>query len=112
MTVYVKNLTINGGETFSEDITLFSADGTGVVDLTGFTAQSQIRKTAASYQFADFTVGITNPTQGLVNVSIASTINEIFSIYTTIPVPKCPISFTLLYAQFGSYLIPYFTKKL
>ena len=47
MTVYVKNLTINGGETFSEDITLFSADGTGVVDLTGFTAQSQIRKTAA-----------------------------------------------------------------
>ena len=78
MTVYVKNLTINGGETFSEDITLFSADGTGVVDLTGFTAQSQIRKTAASYQFADFTVGITNPTQGLVNVSIASTINERF----------------------------------
>ena len=78
MTVYVKNLTINGGETFSEDITLFSADGTGVVDLTGFSAQSQIRKTAASYQFADFTVGITNPTQGLVNVSIASTINERF----------------------------------
>ena len=78
MTVYVKNLTINGGETFSEDITLFRADGTGVVDLTGFTAQSQIRKTAASYQFADFTVGITNPTQGLVNVSIASTINERF----------------------------------
>ena len=78
MTVYVKNLTINGGETFSEDITLFSADGTGVVYLTGFTAQSQIRKTAASYQFADFTVGITNPTQGLVNVSIASTINERF----------------------------------
>ena len=76
MTVYVKNLTINGGETFSEDITLFSADGTGVVDLTGFSAQSQIRKTAASYQFADFTVGITSAAQGLINVSVASTINE------------------------------------
>ena len=77
MTVYVKNLTINGGETFSEDITLFSADGTGVVDLTGFTAQSQIRKTAAHYQFADFTVGITSAAQGLVNVSVASTINAV-----------------------------------
>ena len=76
MTVYVKNLTINGGETFSEDITLFSADGTGVVDLTGFSAQSQIRKTAASYQFADFTVGITSAAGGVVNVSVASTINE------------------------------------
>ena len=76
MTVYVKNLTINGGETFSEDITLFSADGTGVVDLTGFTAQCQIRKTAASYQFADFTVGITSAAGGVVNVSVASTINE------------------------------------
>ena len=78
MTVYVKNLTINGGETFSEDITLFSADGTGVVDLTGFTAQSQIRKTAASYQFADIQVGIKSAAEGLVNVSIASTINERF----------------------------------
>ena len=78
MTVYRKNITVNVGEDFNEDLTIFSADGTGVVDLTGFTAQSQIRKTAASYQFADFTVGITNPTQGLVNVSIASTINERF----------------------------------
>ena len=76
MTVYVKNFTINGGETFSEDLTIFSADGTGVVDLTGFTAQSQIRKTAAHYQFADFTVGITSAAQGVVNVSVASTINE------------------------------------
>ena len=78
MTVYVKNLTINGGETFSEDITLFSADGTGVVDLTGFSAQSQIRKTAAHYQFADIQVGIKSAAEGLVNVSIASTINEKF----------------------------------
>ena len=30
MTVYVKNITINTGETFSEDLTLLSADGTGV----------------------------------------------------------------------------------
>ena len=59
MTVYVKNLTINGGETFSEDITLFSADGTGVVDLTGFTAQSQIRKTAAPVSYTHLTLPTT-----------------------------------------------------
>ena len=76
MTVYRKNISINVGETFSENLTLLSADGSGVVDLTGFTAQSQIRKTAAHYQFADFTVGITSAAQGLVNVSVASTINE------------------------------------
>ena len=76
MTVYVKNLTINGGETFSEDITLFSADGTGVVDLTGFTAQSQIRRTAAAYQFADIQVNFVNAGEGSVNISIARTITE------------------------------------
>ena len=78
MTVYRKNITINTGETFSEDLTLLSADGTGVVDLTGFTAQSQLRKTAANYQFADIQVGIKSAAGGVVNVSIASTINERF----------------------------------
>ena len=34
----VKNLIINVGEDFTEDLELFSADGTGVVDLTNFTA--------------------------------------------------------------------------
>ena len=41
MTVYRKNISINVGETFSEDLTLLSSDGSGVVDLTGFTAQSK-----------------------------------------------------------------------
>ena len=44
MTVYRKNISINVGETFSEDLTLLSADGSGVVDLTGFTAQSKLEK--------------------------------------------------------------------
>ena len=43
MTVYRKNITINVGETFSEDLTLLSADGNGVVDLTCFTGKSQLR---------------------------------------------------------------------
>ena len=71
MTVYVKNLTINGGETFSEDLTLLSADGNGVVDLTGFTAQSKLRKSPTNYRFADIQVGITSAAKGQINISIA-----------------------------------------
>ena len=76
MTVYRKNISINVGETFSEDLTLLSADGTGVVDLTGFTGQSHLRKHPANPRFADIQVGITSAAQGLINISIASTITE------------------------------------
>ena len=76
MTVYRKNIVINVGETFSEDLTLLSADGSGVVDLTGFTGQSQLRKSPFNPRFADIQVGIVNATQGLINMSIASTITE------------------------------------
>ena len=76
MTVYRKNITINVGETFSEDLTLLSSDGSGVVDLTGFTAQSQLRKHPANPRFADVQVGIVNATQGLINISIASSITK------------------------------------
>ena len=76
MTVYRKNISINVGETFSEDLTLLSSDGSGVVDLTGFTAQSKLRKSRTNYRFADIQVGIVNPSQGLINISIASTITK------------------------------------
>ena len=76
MTVYRKNISINVGETFSEDLTLLSADGSGVVDLTGFTAQSQLRKHQSNPRFADIQVGIVNATQGLINLSIASSITK------------------------------------
>ena len=76
MTVFVKNLIINVGEDFTEDLELFSADGTGVVDLTNFTAQSQLRKHPDSTKFVGIAVSITNPTQGKINISIADTITS------------------------------------
>ena len=42
MTVYRKNITINVGETFSEDLTLLGADGDGVVDLTGHNQERRV----------------------------------------------------------------------
>ena len=76
MTVYRKNIVINVGETFSEDLTLLSADGSGVVDLTGFTGQSQLRKSPFNPRFADIQVGIKSATDGVINISIASTITK------------------------------------
>ena len=76
MTVYRKNIVINVGETFSEDLTLLSADGSGVVDLTGFTGQSQLRKSFSNPRFADIQVGIKSAADGVINISIASTITK------------------------------------
>ena len=76
MTVYRKNITINVGETFSEDLTLLSSDGTGPSDLTGFTAQSKLRKSPTNYRFADIQVGITSAAEGQINISIASSITK------------------------------------
>ena len=73
MTVFVKNLIINAGEDFTEDLEIFSASGT-LVDLTDFTVQSQLRKHPDSTKFVEIAVSITNPTQGKINVSIADTV--------------------------------------
>ena len=74
MTVFVKNLIINAGEDFTEDLDIFSANGSGLVDLTDFTAQSQLRKHPDSTKFVGIAVSITNPTQGKINISIADTV--------------------------------------
>ena len=76
MTVYVKNLIINSGEDFSEDLEILSADGSGVVNLSGFSATSHMRKHPDSTNFVGIAVSIKSPTQGLVNISIASSITK------------------------------------
>ena len=76
MTVFVKNLIINVGEDFTEDLEIFSADGSGVVDLTNFTAQSQLRKHPDSTKFVGIAVSITSPEQGKINISIADTVTS------------------------------------
>mgnify|MGYP003320248218 FL=1 len=76
MTVFVKNLIINAGEDFSEDLEILSADGSGVVNLSGFSATSHMRKHPDSTNFVGIAVSIKSPIQGLVNISIADTITS------------------------------------
>ena len=60
MAVYVSNLTVNTGTTFSQIFTLESADTNSATDLTGFTATAQMRKHPGASSATDFTTQIIN----------------------------------------------------
>ena len=73
MSVYVNNITINTGEYFSRDFYLDNIDGTPL-NLTGYTAASQIRKHPESVNAtADFKVGFIDRANGRIRVSLATT---------------------------------------
>lgn len=65
------NLVIDQGTDYSTSITLTDDDG-NVVDLTGYTASSQIRKTPSSSHSVSFSV-LVSGTQGLVVLSLTDT---------------------------------------
>ena len=75
MSVYAKNLSINSNADFSEILELTQTGG-NVVNLTGFTAYSHMRKHAESSTHTGIAVSITNPSRGEVTVSIANTITK------------------------------------
>ena len=63
------NLFIDQGTTFSA--TIFVTDSNGdSLDLTGFTAKSQIRKTFSSNNFTEFQTSIPVPTNGEIILSL------------------------------------------
>ena len=73
MAVYVNNITLNTGEYFSRDFYLDNIDGTPL-DLTGYTAASQMRKHPESVkQTTDFNVGFIDRANGRIRVSLATT---------------------------------------
>lgn len=76
MAVYVNNITINIGETFSQQLSILDSTGDSL-DLTGYAASSAIRKHAESNtKTADFNVGITSAIEGLITISLGSTITS------------------------------------
>ena len=72
MAVYVSNLTINTGTTFSQVFTLESAATNSATDLTGFTANAQMRKHADALTFTNFSTQIINPTSGIIRVGLTT----------------------------------------
>lgn len=76
MSVYVNNIVINAGETFSQPLTILSSDGSSV-NLSGYAVTSMMRKHAeSSIKTAQFSVGITSAAKGKITLSLGSTITS------------------------------------
>lgn len=76
MAVYVHNITIQQGSTFS---VVFQVEGTQTnapKDLTGYTSSSQLRKTYSSSSAVSFASTITDPIEGAVKISMDSTVTS------------------------------------
>ena len=98
MTVIVQNLTINARESFSRDLDILSADGPGGVDLTGYTANSHLRKHTDSGLSAVITVGINSAPNGKIRLSLTDA-------QTAGLTPARPVYDVLLTKPSGSKLI-------
>ena len=72
MAVYVSNLTVNTGTTFSQIFTLESASTNSATDLTGFTATAQMRKHPGSSTATDFSTQIINAVGGKIRVGLTT----------------------------------------
>ena len=72
--IYVSNLVINTGSTFSQTFTLESSFDDSAFNLTGYTPTAQIRKWAGSATATDFTCQVPAPaTQGKILISLTAT---------------------------------------
>ena len=72
MAVYVSNIVINSGTTFSETFTLESAETNAAFDLTGYSGAAQMRKHAGSSGVTTFTASITDADAGTIRVGLSS----------------------------------------
>ena len=75
MSVYVRNLVINTSADFNEDLELTQLGG-APINLEGFAGLSHMRKTPESSSYVGFGLSITNPSEGKIQISMASTVTE------------------------------------
>lgn len=72
--VYVNNIVINAGSDFIQSFDLESSDTNSALDLTGYTADAQMRKYAGSLTSVTFDTSISSPeTLGRIVISLGST---------------------------------------
>jgi len=72
--VYVSNLSINVGATFSQDFTLSDATSNGALDLTGYAHSAALRKHFAATTSTPFQTIVGDPTNGVITVSMGSSL--------------------------------------
>tara|TARA_Y100000385_G_C12785469_1_gene505314 strand:- start:37 stop:375 length:339 start_codon:yes stop_codon:yes gene_type:complete len=68
----ISNIFIDQGATFSTSVTVSDVDGSAF-NLTGYTAQAQLRKTYESITFTNFTTSIdSTPTTGIITIELTT----------------------------------------
>ena len=72
--VYTSNLVVNTGTTFNQTFELENSDSSSVLDLTGYSEFSQMRKHAAATGVTTFTSTIVNAATGKIKVGLSSAI--------------------------------------
>ena len=73
MAVYVSNLTVNSGTTFSQVFNLESTSSNAPTDLTGYSIEAQMRKHAGAKEpAAKFTSTIVSPAAGRIRVGLST----------------------------------------
>ena len=70
--VYVSNLTVNTGATFSQQFTLENTATNSATDLVGYSIAAQMRKHASSTSATDFTATIVNASAGKIRVGLGT----------------------------------------
>lgn len=73
MAVYVSNIVINTGTTFSQTYTLENINTNSLLNLTGYSVSAQMRKHPAATGVTTFTANVTDVTGGQVNIGLTST---------------------------------------
>lgn len=65
------NIVLDQGTTFTTYLALTNTDGS-VLNLTGYTARGQIRKWYTSNSYTTFTISITQPNDGYINLALTA----------------------------------------
>jgi hypothetical protein len=68
----ISNLYVDQGSFYRTYVTVAGTDGVAL-DLTGYTAAAQMRKSYSSSVSYNFQISISNPTQGRVRIELSST---------------------------------------
>lgn len=71
--VYVSNLVVNTGATFTQTFSLENSDSNSTLNLSGYSVSAQMRKHAGSSSYTTFDSSILNPTAGTIKVGLGTT---------------------------------------
>jgi hypothetical protein len=74
--IYVSNLVINSGASFSQDFFLEDSATNSAMNLSSASVQSQMRKWSGSTGVTTFTSSIVNTQTGQIRISLGSTITS------------------------------------